>query len=198
MEKEVPALVILDMVMPGLSGADVLDRMRADPRLRQVPVVILSNKALTQEDVKRLESHTQVTFQNKGLLTPSETMVALHRALLGTDSLPPQTSAVVKRAVSYLHENYTRPLSRWEIASAVGVSEDYLSRVFSRELGVPPWDYLNRYRVLQARELLRKTNENIGAVARQVGFKDQAYFSRVFHKLTGLSPQAFRDGQEDA
>jgi YesN/AraC family two-component response regulator len=30
-----------------------------------------------------------------------------------------------------------------------------------------------------------------------VGFKDQAYFSRVFHKLTGLSPQAFRDSQDD-
>jgi len=197
MEEEVPALVILDMVMPGLSGADVLDWMRADPRLRQVPVVILSNKGLSQEDVKRLEGHTQVTFQSKGLLTASETMAALHRALLGTDTLPPQTSAVVKRAVSYLHENYTHPLSRWEIASAVGVSEDYLSRVFSRELGVPPWDYLNRYRVLRAKELLRKTSENIGNVARQVGFKDQAYFSRVFHKLTGLSPQAFRDSQDD-
>ena len=197
MRKEIPALVILDMLMPGLSGADVLDRMRADPRLRQIPVVILSNKALSQEDVKRLEGHTQVTFQSKGLLSTSETMASLHRALLGSDTLPPQTSAVVKRAVAYLHENYTHPLSRWQVASSVGVSEDYLSRVFSRELGVPPWDYLNRYRVLRAKELLRRTSENIGNVALQVGFKDQAYFSRVFHRLTGLSPQNFRESQED-
>ena len=197
MEKEIPCLVILDMVMPGLSGADVLERMRADSHLRQVPVVILSNKALSREDVKRLEEHTQVTFQSKGLLTASETIATLHRALMGTDTLPPQTSAVVKRAVAYLQENYTRPLSRWEIASAVGVSEDYLSRVFSRELSVPPWDYLNRYRVLRAKELLIKTTDNIGGIARQVGFKDQAYFSRVFHKLTGLSPQTFRNTREE-
>jgi YesN/AraC family two-component response regulator len=64
-------------------------------------------------------------------------------------------------------------------------------------MGVPPWDYLNRYRVLRAKELLRKTSENIGNVALQVGFKDQAYFSRVFHKLTGLSPQNYRESQED-
>jgi signal transduction histidine kinase/DNA-binding LacI/PurR family transcriptional regulator/AraC-like DNA-binding protein len=198
MRKETPALVILDMMMPGLSGADVLDRMRADPHLRQIPVVILSNKALSQEDVRRLEGQSQVTFQSKGLLSTSETMAALHRALLGTDTLPPQMSTVVKRAVAYLHENYTHPLSRWEVASAVGVSEDYLSRVFSRELGVPPWDYLNRYRVLRAKELLRKTSENIGNVALQVGFKDQAYFSRVFHRLTGLSPQGYRESQEEA
>jgi YesN/AraC family two-component response regulator len=197
MAKEVPALVLLDMVMPGLTGADVLDRMRLDPRFRHVPVVILSNKALSQEDVKRLEHHTQVTFQRKGLLTQDETMAALQRALLGTEALPPQTSAIVKRAVSYLHENYARPVSRWEIASAVGVSEDYLSRVFSREFGVTPWDYLNRYRILQAKALLLNTTENVGSVARQVGFKDQAYFSRVFHRLTGLSPQAFRDSSEE-
>jgi transcriptional regulator GlxA family with amidase domain len=144
-----------------------------------------------------MEGHARVTFQSKGLLTDTETITALHRALLGTDALPPQTSAVVKRAVSYLHENYARSLSRWEIASAVGVSDDYLSRVFSRELGVTPWDYLNRYRILRAKDLLRKTSENIGNVALQVGFKDQAYFSRVFRKLAGRAPQAFRDSQED-
>ena len=159
--------------------------------------MILSNKPLSQEDVQRLEEHARVTFQSKGLLTGSETMAALQRALQGTDALPPQTSALVKRAIAYLHENFARPLSRWEIASAVGVSEDYLSRVFSRELGVTPWDYLNRYRVLQARTLLLNTSENIGNIARQTGFKDQAYFSRVFHKLTGLSPQAFRDHPEE-
>jgi len=194
MAEEAPVLVLLDMVMPVLSGADVLDRMRKDPRLCQVPVIILSNKALSQEDVKRLEHHIHVTFQRKGLLKEGETVLALHRALLGTDTLPPQTSALVKRAVSYLHQNYAHSFSRWEIASDIGVSEDYLSRVFSRELGVTPWDYLNRLRILQAKALLLNTDDNIGSIARQVGFKDQAYFSRVFRKLTDLSPQSFRGG----
>jgi AraC-like DNA-binding protein/DNA-binding response OmpR family regulator len=197
MAEEVPVFVLLDMMMPDLSGADVLDRMREDPRLRQVPVVILSNKALSQEDVKRLERHTHITFQRKGLLTESETIASLNRVMLGTDTLPPQTSALVKRAVSYLHQNYAHSFSRWEIASAIGVSEDYLCRVFSRELGLTPWDYLNRYRILQAKVLLLNTTENIGNIARQVGFKDQAYFSRVFHKLTGFSPQAFREHSEE-
>ncbi len=193
---EVPSLVILDLMMPGLSGLDVLDRMRADPRLRQVPVVILSSKLLNLDDVKRLERHAHVAFQSKGILSKEETMAALNRALFGMDSLPPQTSALVKRAVAYLHQNYARPLSRWEIAEAIGVSEDYLSRVFSRELGLSPWDYLNRYRVNRAKELLSRTDVNIRSVAHQVGFRDQAYFSRVFHKLTGKSPNTFRENPE--
>jgi AraC-like DNA-binding protein len=193
MAGETPSLVLLDLVMPTLSGADVLDRMRLDPKLRQVPVIILSNKALSLEDVKRMESHTQVTLQTKGIWSEAEIIAALHRAIFGTDTLPPHTSGLVKQAIAYLHQNYTRPLSRWEIAEAVGVSEDYLSRVFHRELNISPWEYLNRYRVLQSKQLLLHTTDAIGAIARQVGFKDQAYFSRVFHKVTGTSPQAFRE-----
>jgi transcriptional regulator GlxA family with amidase domain len=81
----------------------------------------------------------------------------MNRSILGTDDLPAHTSGAVKQAIAYLHQNYTRPISRWEIAEAVGVSEDYLSRVFNRELNISPWDYLNRYRVLQSKHLLLHT-----------------------------------------
>lgn len=192
MAKEIPSLVLLDLVMPNLGGADVLDRMRADANLRHVPVIVLSNKALGMDDVKRIESHTRVTLQSKGIWSDEETISALNRAIFGTDTLPAHTSALVKQAIAYLHQNYTRSVSRWEIAEAVGVSEDYLSRVFNRELNISPWDYLNRYRVLQSKQLLLNTTEAVGVIARQVGFKDQAYFSRVFHKTTGVSPQVFR------
>lgn len=196
MANEVPSLVLLDLVMPNLSGADVLDRMRADANLRHVPVIVMSNKMLSLDDVRRIENHTRVTLQSKGIWSDEETITALNRAIFGTDNLPAHTSALVKQAIAYLHQNYTRPVSRWEIAEAVGVSEDYLSRVFNRELNISPWDYLNRYRVLQSRQLLMNTTEAIGSIARQVGFKDQAYFSRVFHKVTGTSPQAFRDSSK--
>ena len=193
MAREVPSLVLLDLVMPTLSGADVLDQMRAEPTLRQVPVIVLSNKALSLDDVKRIERHTRVTLQSKGIWSDQETITALNQAIFGTDSLPAHTSALVKQAIAYLHQNYAHSLSRWEIAEAVGVSEDYLSRVFSRELNISPWDYLNRYRVLQSKQLLLNTTQSVGSIARQVGFKDQAYFSRVFHKIIGVSPQRFRE-----
>lgn len=196
MSDEVPSLVLLDLMMPGLSGADVLDHMRADPRLRQVPVIILSNKLLTLEDIKRIENHTRVTMQSKGIWSEAETISMLNRALFGSEMLPAHTSALVKRAVVYLQQNFARPLSRWEVAEAVGVSEDYLTRVFNRELEISPWDYLNRYRIVNAQNLLKTTTHSIGSIAHQVGYNDQAYFARVFSKQTGMSPQAYRDKNE--
>jgi two-component system response regulator YesN len=60
-------------------------------------------------------------------------------------------------------------------------------------LNISPWDYLNRYRVLRSKHLLMSTDETVGHIARKVGFKDQAYFNRVFSKISGMSPQAFRE-----
>ena len=147
---DLPDLVLLDVMMPEMDGFDVLDRMRADQRTLAVPVVILTSKVLNLDDIKRIERHTRVVVQSKGVLADDEVVAALHRSLFGAESLPPQTSALVKRAVAYMHQNYTRPLARWEIAEAIGVSENYFSRLFKQELGLPPWDYLNRFRASQA------------------------------------------------
>ena len=150
MSQELPCLVILDLMMPEMDGFEVLNWMRGGEKTRRVPVLILSGRMLTLDDIQRLEQHALVTFQSKDILTDDETTAAVHRLLLGTDSLPPQTSALVKRTVLYLQQNYASPLSRREIADAIGVSENHLSRIFRRELGITPWDYLNRFRIKQA------------------------------------------------
>ncbi|HOT90624.1 MAG TPA: ATP-binding protein [Anaerolineae bacterium] len=192
MAEEVPCLVILDLMMPEVDGFEVLERMRAAPATRRVPVLVLSGRMLTLEDIKRLEKHALVTVQSKDILSEVETTATLQRLLSATDALPPYTSALVKRILAYFHQNYDRPISRREVAEAVGVSENYLTRIFGRELGLSPWDYLNRYRVKQARELLLRTNDSIAVVALKVGFEDPAYFSRVFRKQVGVSPSLFR------
>ena len=191
--EHVPNLVLLDLMMPVMDGFDVLDRLRADPATRRVPVVILSSRTLNQEDVRRLQAHALVTFQSKGILSEDEVAAAVQRALSGSDRLQPQTSGLVKTAIAYLQQSYARPIARWEVAEAVGTSEDYLTHIFRRELGLTPWDYLNRYRVEQAKGLLRGTSDSISSIAARVGLKDQAYFSRLFRKVTGLSPNAYRN-----
>jgi signal transduction histidine kinase/AraC-like DNA-binding protein/CheY-like chemotaxis protein len=188
MESEIPGLVILDFAMPELNGADVLDRMRMDMRLTHVPVMVLSNKAFDSEDIARLERNTRVVLQHKGVWTEAETGASVSRILYGAEFQPAHASALVKRALLYLNGHYSEPITRWQVAGAVNVSEDYLSRIFSRELGISPWDYLIRYRVWQAGRLLVGTGDSIGVIAARTGFSDQAYFSRVFRKITGQTP----------
>jgi AraC-like DNA-binding protein len=79
-----------------------------------------------------------------------------------------------------------------EIADAIGVSKSYLSRIFHSEVGISVWEYLSRYRVLKARELLALTDESITDIAARVGFEDVGYFGRVFRRWAGHSPRSFR------
>ncbi len=192
--QELPGLVMLDLTMPDIDGFVVLDRLRADARTRPVPVIIMSGRVLSIEDIARLD-YALVTFHSKGILSAEETVAALRGALDGADTLARPTSLVVKRAIGYIQHHSACALSRQQIAEAVGVSKNYLTQIFHQELGISPWEYLSRYRIKQARELLRDTNASITAIAAQVGFEDASYFGRVFRKQVGCSPQAYRDGE---
>ncbi len=193
LEQETPCLVILDLMMPEVDGFTVLEQMRLNPRTRLVPVLVLSGKILSLEDVRRLD-YAQVIFHSKELLSTDEAIASLQRVISGTETLSQPTSILVKYALAYLHQNYTSPLTRQEIADAVGVSKNYLSEIFRQEVGISPWDCLTRFRLQKAKELLRSTGDSITSIATRTGFDDPAYFSRVFRKHFGVTPQNYRQG----
>jgi signal transduction histidine kinase/ABC-type sugar transport system substrate-binding protein/AraC-like DNA-binding protein len=191
LEQEIPGLVILDLLMPQVDGFQVLARLRCNPATCRVPVVVISGKLLTFEDIQRL-NYMRVTFQTKHILTEEETILALQQSFSGEGSLSQPTSLLVKQSLAYLHQNYPKDLSRRELAQAVGVTENYLSQIFRQELGITPWECLNRLRILRAKEYLMNSEQSITEIACQVGYNDPAYFSRVFKKILGISPQAYR------
>jgi signal transduction histidine kinase/AraC-like DNA-binding protein/ABC-type sugar transport system substrate-binding protein len=187
-----PSLVILDLLMPDVDGFAVLAQMRADRRTRQIPVLVISGQILSLKDVERLD-HALVTFHSKGVLSEPETSARVQQALAEHGTPSQNTSTLVRRAVAYMQQHFAHDLSRQQIANAIGISQNYLSRIFQHELGISPWEYLSRYRIKQAQDLLRDTEHSITDVAAQVGFDDPAYFSRVFRKQIGHSPQRYRE-----
>ena len=193
--RETPSLIILDLMMPDVDGFKVLEAVRSQPRTTAVPVLVLSGQVLSYEDARRL-SYDRVLFQTKDVLTPAETAGRLQQALSGADLLPQPTSELVKQALAFIHQNYDRTFSLQEITQAVGVSKSYFSQIFRDEMGLSLWDYLNRFRVQKARELLRATSLPITEIALRVGFDDFSYFGRVFSKQCGCSPRAYRQGSK--
>lgn len=191
LEHETPGLVILDLVMPGVDGFAVMQHLRAHERTRRVPVLVLSGKLLSTEDVQRLTYH-HVIYQSKEVLTADELAAQMHRVQSGACTRSFQTSRLVKHAVAYIHAHHHRSLNREEIADALGINRGYLSEIFQHELGLSPWDYLNRYRIKQAKLLLQDTSRTITDVAGSVGFNDSSYFGRVFRRIVGCSPQQYR------
>jgi AraC-like DNA-binding protein len=184
-------LVILDLIMPEMDGFRVLEAMREKEATRDIPVIVVTGHVLTERELARLNRGV-ATVLAKGLFSFEETLSHVDAALERACDLSAQAQRLVRQAMAYIHENYAEPISRTDLARHVALSEDYLTACFRKELGVTPIAYLNRYRVHQARQLLTGTNKTITEIALSVGFSDSSYFSRVFRREVGLSPEAYR------
>jgi YesN/AraC family two-component response regulator len=194
MTREHPDLILLDLMMPELDGFEVLEAMREREETRRIPVIVLTAQILTAADMVRLQRGVAVVL-GKGLFTRDEVLAQVETALAHSKRLGAEAQRVVRLAMAYIHQHYSEPVSREELARHVAVSERYLTRCFQQEAGITPITYLTRYRVKRARELLTRHDLGITEVALAVGFSDSGYFSRVFRDEVGISPSAFRRGE---
>ena len=103
------------------------------------------------------------------------------------------SSFLVKTAMDYIRENYTRKLTLTEVAEKTYVSQWHLSKLLNRHTGQSFSELLNRVRIERARELLNNPALRIGDIAEAVGFLDVAHFSRVFKKQEGISANEYRN-----
>jgi signal transduction histidine kinase/AraC-like DNA-binding protein len=184
-------LVLLDLVMPEIDGFAVLEAMRETEATRDVPVIVLTGQVLSQADIIRLDRGVAAVM-SKGVFSAAETMAHLDAALERRRKLSNEAQRLVRQAMAYIHEHYAEPITRADLARQVTMAEDYLTTCFHKEVGMTPIAYLNRYRVNQARLLLKQSAASITEIATAVGFADSGYFSRIFRREVGQSPEAYR------
>jgi signal transduction histidine kinase/DNA-binding LacI/PurR family transcriptional regulator/CheY-like chemotaxis protein len=187
-------LVLLDLMMPELDGFGVLDAMREEDRMRDIPVIILTAKLLTELDMLKLNRGV-ATVLNKGIFSVDETLAHIEETLSLNHRLGNEARRLVRKAMAYVHEHYSDSLTRENIARYVGISEDYLTRCFQQELRMPPMTYLTRHRINQAKSLLAAGDMSVAEVAEAVGFSNEAYFNRIFRREVRITPGAYRRGQ---
>ena len=100
---------------------------------------------------------------------------------------------LLQSAMDYIHKNYDQQITLNSLAQQVGTSVSHLSYLFEKYLKIRPIDYLIDYRIKQAVRLLRQPESlPIAQIARQVGYADAGYFSRIFKKRMGFPPGKIR------
>lgn len=96
------------------------------------------------------------------------------------------------RVIWYLEQHLAEKLTLEDIAEQVGVTPKHTCDLFKEELGISPVQYLNRIRIERARVLLEDHGFRISEIALLVGIEDEHYFSRLFKKITGITPSQYR------
>lgn len=120
----------------------------------------------------------------------------LHRFISYTfDFAQVKHSDTVYKVMEYVRSNYMKKLSLDEIASSVYLSRSYLSSLFKEETGTSLTSYISRVRVEKSKILLADASLGLADIADMCGFEDQSYFTKVFKKYVGVSPNRFRTGR---
>lgn len=99
---------------------------------------------------------------------------------------------VIQQIEQFLLENYSKEINLQEIADRFYLSREYISRRFKQEFQSTITDFITNARMNKAKELLHNPKLKIYEIAFQVGYQDEKYFSKVFKKVEGISPNEFR------
>jgi two-component system response regulator YesN len=112
---------------------------------------------------------------------------------------PPPASVTLSRhhkiqqAVRFINDNYRTDIRLASAAREAGMSSAHFSRMFKKVMGLSYQEYLNSRRITKAKNLLRTSAQSVTEIAVSLGFSDQTGFGRIFKKLTGHTPSAFRN-----
>jgi AraC-like DNA-binding protein len=153
----------------------------------QSPALIAQFQTLLQAASKGYDTAALIHASNmlKQLLT--------YIALLIRDASGEQKSGFdVAGVQAFMLQNLDRPLNLQVLAEKVGLSKYHFSKRYKQATGFSPIEHLIRMKIEYARYLLETSDLSVGDIAAKVGYEDSLYFSRQFHKATGISPTRYR------
>jgi AraC-like DNA-binding protein len=153
--------------------------------IRQIIEIMRARREWYQEEVKGvvLSLIVAIARWNKGGKTEGQ-------------EIKDSSMAVISQALDYISENYGQPLKVEDLAELCCISETHFRRVFTECMKTTPVEYVNRIRIKQACDELRKTNDSISAIAIKSGFTTLSTFNRNFKNVMGISPKEWRKDPE--
>jgi DNA-binding response OmpR family regulator len=212
--KEMPDVVVSDIMMPGMDGYALCRSLKADAETDYIPVVLLTAKAGTPSKIQGLEGGaddyltkpfdpTELLLRIRNLLRARARLRARFSSLLPAPSPQPTPlvvaapeAALVKRIQEVLDGNLQEEsFDVNELARQVGMSRAQLYRRTGEALGVTPSDLILRFRLERAAQLLVQRAGNVGDIGFAVGFKNLSHFIKRFRERYGQTPAAYAAGQ---
>lgn len=190
-----PDLMLLDVQMPLKDGIEVMqDARRADA----LPVTII----LSGYDEFRYAQQAVRYGARDYLLKPTRSSDILKKINdiadeeFGAEQIEPEVregkNYSIELAKDYIEDHYFEPLTLNMVADKVGITPAYLSSLFSQHMGVTLIDYLNEVRIDHACVYLKQNYFKTYEIAYKVGYRDEKYFSKVFHKVKGMTPSEYK------
>lgn len=181
-------LAFVDIKLRGSSGLELVRVLRE--KKAQVDIVIVS--AYQDFQYAKESIHLGVMDYLVKPVLEDELRKLLARYLENHPEMFAKTD-LIQKVLNHIHQHFGERLHLFDLAESFHINASYLSRRFREEVGMSFSDYLIHYRIHMAKHyMLTKRDWSISRIAEETGFNTSHYFSKMFKKVTNLSPKEFR------
>lgn len=208
--REVPKLVVCDVMMPVMDGLEFTRRLKADTATSHIPVILLTARSLSEQREEGYgtgaDSYLTKPFTGSLLLARIDNLIhsrTLLRSLFSGNSkeeekeeemLGAQDQTFVTRLREVIRDNMgDSDFSVERIGEEIGLSRVQLYRKVKALTGQTPVELLRKARLERSRRLIEKTEKSVSEIAYEVGFTSPSYFNKCFKDEFGISPGVMRE-----
>lgn len=206
LEHEKIDLMICDIEMPGGSGLDLIHWVRENyPDVICIFYTCHAEFSYCQEAiklgavdyvVKPIPYNELEEIISKALFQVEKTRTAKNLETIWGDMTrkkDTEEESPIEKVKRIIAENISTEISREELAAQVYMSPDYLTRLFRKSTGSSLSEYIIGKRIALAKQLLENTELTMVEISEKAGFSYSTYFTRIFKKKTGMTPQQYRE-----
>lgn len=182
-------LAFIDIKLPGRNGLEVASILKEKmPKLDLIVVTAFQNFDYAKESIKmKVFDYVVKPVIEKEFLQVLSRYVAEHPEFL-------LKSDTVEKVITKIKDHFEEPLRLSSIAEELHINANYLSRLFSEEVGMSFSEFLLQYRIEMAKQLIvKKKRWSIQRIAEECGFSSQHHLSSAFKKHTNQSPSEYRN-----
>lgn len=115
-----------------------------------------------------------------------------HSAIENIKVTKSETITSINNAIDYIDKNYFKSISIKELAGIAHLNPQYFIRIFKKNLGISPIQYLNKRRIEEAKRMLTTTNFTLTEISDKLGYNNLYYLSKRFKQSTGLTPTEYK------
>lgn len=208
-EKNVPDLIITDLMMPILDGNGLISGVRQNPLTDHIPIIMLTAKSDDEDRKEGLRSGADAYLAKP--FDPDELLIRVEKLLesrfllrekylralekdegVGLKVEDTESLEFVRKVTHVIHSELSNPdLNVSFLADRMCVSTSQLTRKLNTMVGVSTVAYITRIRLSKAKQLLSSGKHNVNEVSDLCGFSDASYFRRLFKKEFGVTPSDF-------
>lgn len=206
--REVPKLVVCDVMMPVMDGQEFTKRLKEDTATSHIPVVLLTARSLSEQRKEGYDtgadSYITKPFSGQVLLSRIENLlrsrIMLRSVFAGDkreteeeEKLNEADKTFVGRLRTAIQENLgDSDFSVERLGEEIGLSRVQLYRKVKALTGQTPVELLRKARLTKARQLLEKTEKSVSEIAYEVGFTSPSYFNKCFKDEFDINPSSLR------